>query len=100
MNIIKKAKASFEARVIQPTMQNNFENTSYGKTLSSYKNKYSGKRCFLIGNGPSLKAEDLTKLYKNGDITFAFNRVYNIFDDTEWRPKFYISQDEKIVWQM
>ena len=97
MNLLKRAKASFEARVIQPNMQKNFENTSYGKTLSAYKNKYSGKRCFLIGNGPSLKAEDLTKLYENGEVTFAFNRVYNIFDDTGWRPTFYISQDEKML---
>ena len=81
MNLLKRAKASFEARVIQPNMQKNFENTSYGKTLSAYKNKYSGKRCFLIGNGPSLKAEDLTKLYENGEVTFAFNRVYNIFEN-------------------
>lgn len=95
--LFNQIKASFYARVIQPNMQKHFEKTEYGKKLTSYKGKYTGKRCFLVGNGPSLKADDLTKLHKNGDITFAFNRVYNIFDDTPWRPTFYISQDEKML---
>lgn len=97
MGIIDRAKASFNARVIQPNMQKHFEKTEYGKKLTSYKGKYTGKRCFLVGNGPSLKAEDLTMIHNNGDITFAFNRVYNIFEDTSWRPTFYISQDEKML---
>ncbi len=97
MGIIDRAKASFKARVIQPNMQKHFEKTEYGKKLTSYKGKYTGKRCFLVGNGPSLKAEDLTMIHNNGDITFAFNRVYNIFEDTPWRPTFYISQDEKML---
>ena len=97
MGFIDRAKASLNARVIQPNMQKHFEKTEYGKKLTSYKSKYTGKRCFLIGNGPSLKAEDLTMIHNNGDITFAFNRVYNIFEDTPWRPTFYISQDEKML---
>ena len=97
MGFIDRAKASLNARVIQPNMQKNFEKTAYGKQLASFKYKYKGKRCFLVGNGPSLKADDLTKIQENGDITFAFNRVYNIFDDTPWRPTFYISQDEKML---
>lgn len=97
MGFINRAKASLNARVIQPNMQKHFEKTEYGKKLADYKNKYKGKRCFLVGNGPSLKADDLTKIHNNGDITFAFNRVYNIFDDTPWRPTFYISQDEKML---
>ena len=36
-------------------------------------------------------------MYENNEITFAFNRIYNIFDETKWRPTFYISQDEKML---
>lgn len=97
MSLLEKAKASFNARVVQPNMQKHFEMTVYGKKLASYKDKYKGKRCFLVGNGPSLKADDLTMLHNNGEVTFALNRVYNIFDDTSWRPTFYISQDEKML---
>lgn len=95
--MLNRIKNSIMARIVQPNMQKNFEKTAYGKQLAAFKDKYKGKRCFLVGNGPSLKADDLTKLHKNGDITFAFNRVYNIFDDTPWRPTFYISQDEKML---
>lgn len=97
MGFIKKIYRSIEARVIQPSIQKNFEKTQYGKSLQQYKDKYKGKRCFLIGNGPSLNVKDLDCLMKNKEITFAFNRIYNIFDDTEWRPTFYISQDEKML---
>ena len=57
--------------------------------------KYKGQRCFIVGNGPSLNLEDLNKL-KN-EKTFAFNRIYYIFDKTEWRPSFYITEDIKII---
>ena len=95
--MIKRITNSFQARVIQPCTEKNFEYSSYGIKIRKYKNKYKGKRCFLIGNGPSLRNEDLTRLYENNEITFAFNRIYNIFDETKWRPTFYISQDEKML---
>ena len=97
MNIIERIIASFCSRVVYPWKLNNYEKTSAGKRLATYKNRYKGQRCFLVGNGPSLKAEDLTRLHQAGEITFAFNRVYNIFEDTPWRPTFYISQDEKML---
>ena len=97
MNFIKRLSASVQARFIQPWMQKHFNKTASGKVLASYKGKYAGQRCFLIGNGPSLRAEDLTRLHEAGEITFGFNRIYNIFDQTSWRPSFYISQDEKML---
>ena len=60
--------------------------------MQKLKERYSGKRCFIIGNGPSLTAEDLDKL-KN-EYTFAANKIYNIFPQTNWRPTFYCIQDE------
>lgn len=88
--------ASVQART-QNWMAKHFEQTSYGHKLARMKDRYKGRRCFLIGNGPSLRAEDLTKLAKNGEICFAFNRIYNIFDQTAWRPDYYVSQDEKML---
>lgn len=97
MNPFQRICASIRARFVQPWMLRHFEKTKYGKALATYKNAYAGRRCFLIGNGPSLRAEDLTTLHDAGEITFAFNRIYNIFDQTPWRPTFYISQDEKML---
>ena len=87
---------SIQART-QNWMTQHFEKTQYGKQLSKYKDCHKGERCFLIGNGPSLRAEDLTRLHERGEICFAFNRIYNIFDKTPWRPTYYISQDEKML---
>ena len=97
MKLIQRANASFRARVVQPWMMRNFKKTKYGKRIAQFQGKYAGQRCFLIGNGPSLRAEDLTAIHNAGIPTFAFNRVYNIFDRTPWRPTFYISQDEKML---
>ena len=68
-----------------------------GKCLKDLKNINIGKRCFIVGNGPSLIAKDLERLHFNGEITFAFNRIYHIFNQTNWRPTYYISQDEKML---
>lgn len=62
----------------------------YRKILSrnkELKNKYYGKRCFLIGNGSSLNQMDLTKL-KN-EYTFVFNFFYLHKDFKLIQPKFY-----------
>lgn len=74
-----------------------FDSFRDGKKIKKLKGIHSGKRCFIIGNGPSLKAEDLDKLLCNQEITFAFNRIYHIFEQTEWRPTYYISQDQKML---
>lgn len=68
-----------------------------GKALARLKNVHSGERCFIIGNGPSLRAEDLDCLARHGEISFAFNRIYHFFDQTEWRPTYYVSQDGKML---
>ncbi len=65
------------------------------KTIRSYKNKYAGKRCFIIGNGPSLTVSDLEKL-KN-EYTFGSNCIFKIFKETAWRPTFYVAQDRKLL---
>ena len=67
----------------------------HSKKARKYRDKYKGRRCFVIGNGPSLSSDDLDKLDRNGEITFACNKIYNIFSKTEWRPDFYFLTD---VW--
>lgn len=90
MNIIKSIDARWKIYQL-----NHFEKTKWGKNLKSLQGKYANQRCFVIGNGPSLRAEDLEKL--KDEYTFAFNRIYYIFDQTSWRPSFYCTQDAKIA---
>lgn len=55
------------------------------------RDRHKGERCFVIGNGPSLAVEDL-ELLKN-EVTFAVNRIYKLFDETAWRPTYYLCID-------
>lgn len=63
------------------------------KRIMSLKNKFEGKRCFIIGTGPSLKIEDLERVYRNGDVSFASNRIFKLFHKTQWRPQLYCVSD-------
>jgi hypothetical protein len=74
-----------------------FPYSTNGKYLKALKNIHRNKRCFIIGNGPSLAAGDLNKL--KHEITFAFNRIYYIFEKTEWRPTYYCSEDNKTIFK-
>lgn len=70
---------------------NEYVESEYSEKMKKFKDAYKGKRCFVIGNGPSLTVSDLNKL--KGEYTFGANRIYEIFDKTDWRPTFYIAVD-------
>ena len=57
---------------------------------------YKNRRGFVIGNGPSLKFEDLEKLIN--EVTIASNKIYLAFDHTQWRPLYYTCAD-RILWR-
>ena len=66
-------------------------------TLLPFKNRHRGERCFIIGNGPSLRIEDLDRL--KGETTFAANKIYLAFPQTEWRPSYYVVEDDLLIQQ-
>ena len=57
------------------------------------RNRHLGRRAFVIGNGPSLRIEDLDRLERGGEITFAANKIFLAFDQTDWRPTYYGAED-------
>ena len=65
--------------------------------ITALKNRYAGKRCFIIGNGPSLTPEDLELLRSHKEFCFGSNRVYQIYGRTKWRPDIYCVQDYKLI---
>lgn len=82
---------------MQGWMVEHFEKTKYGRQIAKYKDLYKNRRCFIVANGPSLRADDLDRLSRTGEISFGMNRIYKLFDQTEWRPTFYICEDELIA---
>ena len=58
---------------------------------SEFRNKYKGKRCFVIGNGPSLTENDLLRV--KDEYTFSVNMMYENFERLHWKPTFYFVND-------
>ncbi len=57
--------------------------------LGELKDAHKGERCFIIGNGPSLKNTDVSKL--KGEFTFGMNRIYLAFSDWGFATSFLVS---------
>lgn len=93
MNLLKRIYSSLYYRTI--LLKNKLRLKKDRKVIEKYHNLYQGKRCFIIGNGPSLRVEDLEKL--KGEITFGTHRIYTLFGDTSWRPSFYFAQDYRMI---
>jgi len=55
------------------------------------------ERCFIMGNGPSLRQMDLGRL--RGEITFGMNRVYPSFADWGFATTYYVSINDLVVQQ-
>lgn len=63
--------------------------------LTALKNKFAGKRCFIIGNGPSLNTQNLNLL--KDDFTFVTNSFFLKFDELSFRPTFYLVEDHLVA---
>lgn len=64
-------------------------------TLSLLRQRHAGQRIFVIGNGPSLTIADLDRL--KSEITFASNKIYLAYDETDWRPTYYSVEDHLVM---
>jgi len=67
----------------------------YGSLLKKnelFRNRHEGRRCFVIGNGPSLKEQDLAPLAD--EVTFVVNyfQLHPIISNT-WQPTYYCLSD-------
>jgi len=67
------------------------------RRLAALKNIHKGQRAFIIGNGPSLKQTDLTKL-KN-EFTFGMNRIYLLFPELGFSSTYFCSINDLVIEQ-
>ncbi len=63
------------------------------KRNSEFKNKYDGKRCFIIGNGPSIKKVDFSKL--SDEITFTVNQLPRNPEFAKLKTTFHVWADAR-----
>lgn len=67
------------------------------KRIQQYHNLHRGHRCFIIGNGPSLKQTDLTKL--ESEFTFGMNRIYLLFPELKFSSTYYVAINDLVIEQ-
>lgn len=71
------------------------------KGLAEFAGKYKEKkRCFIIGNGPSLTPEDLDVLAEQNEFCIGSNMIHKIYGKTKWRPDYICICDKLIVSQV
>lgn len=87
-SFLKKVKISWRYRLASVF---NLFITNNEKKILTFKNKHEGKRCFIIGNGPSLNNIDLTKL--KDEITFGVNAIYTNHEKMGFYPTYYVVED-------
>jgi hypothetical protein len=67
------------------------------RKLSNLKNSQAGKRCFIIGNGPSLRQTDLTLL--QNEYTFGLNRIYLLFPELGFSTSYIVTINLLVIQQ-
>ena len=65
--------------------------------LADFSDKHLGERCFIIGNGPSLKQTDLSLL--RGEYTFGMNRIYMLFTELGFTTTYFVSVNDLVIEQ-
>jgi len=67
------------------------------KRLAALQNIHKGQRCFIIGNGPSLRQTDLKKL--RSEFTFGLNRIYLLFPELGFTTTYLLSMNDLVIEQ-
>jgi len=65
--------------------------------LAEMKDIHKGKRAFIIGNGPSLKRTDLSRL--KGEFTFGLNRIYLLFPELGFGTTYFVAVNDLVIEQ-
>ncbi|HNZ13538.1 MAG TPA: DUF115 domain-containing protein [Anaerolineaceae bacterium] len=65
--------------------------------LGALRNLHAGQRCFILGNGPSLRQTDLTKL--RGEYTIGLNRIFLAFPEMGFQTSYLVSINDLVIEQ-
>ncbi len=71
------------------------EGRSNASELEALRGRYGGRRCFVMGNGPSLLECDLNRLAS--EVTIVSNAHYLIWDQLTYIPTFLAVEDRLVA---
>ena len=98
--VLNVVKSSYDAFMRLPQLPDAYLHPWRRKSRSrmfAMHNIHKGERCFIIGNGPSLKQTDLTRL-KN-EFTFGMNRIYLLFPELGFNTTYFVSINDLVIEQ-
>ncbi len=67
------------------------------RRLKQLENSHTNQRCFIIGNGPSLRQTDLSRLHN--EYTFGLNRIYLLFPELGFTTTYLVSVNDLVLEQ-
>jgi hypothetical protein len=94
---LRKVKHSLEATIEWPEAQFHPWRQDSIRKLRALKDTHTGERCFIIGNGPSLKNTDLSKL-KN-EFSIGMNRFYMAFAELGFSTSCLLTVNDLVIEQ-
>ena len=98
--ILNLAKNSYDALMRLPQVPDAYLHPWRRKSrahMAEFKDIHVGQRCFIIGNGPSLRQTNLSKL-KN-EFTFGMNRIYLLFPELGFTTSYFVSINDLVIEQ-
>ncbi len=67
------------------------------QALAAFRDRHAGQRCFILGNGPSLRRTNVQRL--KGEITFGMNRIYLLFPEMGFETTYYVAINTLVIEQ-
>ncbi len=65
--------------------------------LGLLKDRHKGQRCFIIGNGPSLRQTDLSQL--RNEVTIGMNRFFLAFPELGFQTTYFLCVNDLVIEQ-
>jgi len=97
VNGLRTTRDTFKMLVDWPDSQFHPWRRESIKKINALKNTHVGERCFIIGNGPSLKNTDLSKL--KDEFTIGMNRFYMAFNDLGFTSSVLLTVNDLVIEQ-
>jgi hypothetical protein len=67
------------------------------RQVRELQDRHRGERCFIIGNGPSLRETDLGLLRR--ETTFGMNRIYMLFEEIGFSTTYFVAINTLVIEQ-
>jgi len=99
-NLLYKIKQAFHSLFSYIDYRRNLLNPIFQSQMAElkhYKDIHLGKRCVIIGNGPSLKNTDLIKI--KDEIKFGLNRIYLLLNEADFNITYYVCSNRLVLSQ-